>query len=174
MKQSLHPATLLSLFHMTLLKITITLVGLAFAACQSNQSDQTHTAPTNTPTPAFSKPKAVADLEKTVLAVHDSLMPAMSALMSLKKAVSERIAELDAEPASAETHQLKEQALAIRTELANADQLMMDWMHHYNGDTLVTLKEPQAMAYLKAQQQKVNTLRASIKKSITDAQTYLK
>ncbi|GAB3960365.1 hypothetical protein GCM10028805_57840 [Spirosoma harenae] len=159
---------------MTLLKITIILVGLAFAACQLNQSDKKNTDTRSNTKQASSKPTAVADLEKTVLAVHDSIMPAMSDLISLKKAVSGRIAELDAKPASAETHQLKAQGVAINTELSNADHLMMDWMHHYNGDTLVTLNEQQAMAYLTAQQQKVNTLRELIKKSITDAQAYLK
>lgn len=108
------------------------------------------------------------------MAVHDSVMPAMSDLMRLRKQINQQLTELDAKPASKELTQRKEQGRNLTAELTKAEEGMMDWMHQYNGDTLKTLSEDKALDYLKDQHQKVNAMSQLMRKSITDAQTYLK
>ncbi len=98
----------------------------------------------------------------------------MSDLMKLRKQVMEQLGELEKEPMSADVQRQKEQALAVKTALDKADASMMDWMHIYNGDTLATLNEQQALAYLKDQQQRVHTMSLLMRKSIDDARAYLK
>jgi len=160
---------------MNSLKISIVLlIGLFLTRCQSKPSTESeaHSGHSTAQTPA--KPQAVADLEKQVLAVHDSVMPAMSELMTLKKEVTQRLAELDGQSPSVAISQRKAQGQAVSAALTLADKAMMNWMHQYNGDTLATLNEEQAMVYLKAQRQKVNAMSQRMRQSITNAQDYLK
>ena len=144
-------------------------------ACQSKPSSETttHEAMEST-AQTVTKPQPVASLEKQILAVHDSVMPAMSDLIKLKKEVIQQLTELDKQAVSANVRQRKQQGMAVKTALDHADQSMMNWMHQYNGDTLAKLNEQQALAYLKDQQQRVSAMSQLMRKSITDAQAYLK
>lgn len=165
----------LSLYPMNSLKFSIALlIGLFLTGCQSKPSTESdaHSGQSTAQTPARSQ--AVADLEKQVLAVHDSVMPAMSELMALKKEVTQQLADLDGQSPSVALNQRKAQGQAVSAALTLADKAMMNWMHQYNGDTLETLNEEQAMAYLKAQQQQVNAMSQLMRQSITNAQNYLK
>ena len=150
------------------------LAGLSLAGCQSNHHHTSSKSAPDSSTLTATKPAPVAELEKKVLAVHDSVMPAMSDLIRLKKEVTEHLAELDKQPASDAIRRQQEKGLAIKQALIQADQTMMDWMHTYNGDTLNVLDEAHALTYLNDQQQRVNTMRLQLQKSITDAQAYLK
>lgn len=147
---------------------------MSVVACQSKPTSEATTPPTDSTAQTESKSKSVADLEKQVLAVHDSVMPAMSDLMKLKKEVTQQLSELDKQPVSADIRQRQAQGKAIKAALDQADQSMMDWMHRYNGDTLAKLKEQQALDYLKAEQQRVDAMSQLMRKSINDAQAYLK
>ncbi|GAB3898804.1 hypothetical protein [Spirosoma agri] len=151
------------------------LLWLFVAGCQSNQhADTTTHSHSHSAASTADKPAAVASLEKDVLAVHDSLMPQMSELMRLQKALKTRLTDLNSQPPSAALTQQKEQGLAVSLALVKTDNAMMDWMHGYNGDTLAKLDQSKALAYLKDQQQKVNALRQMMQQHIADAKTYLK
>lgn len=160
---------------MHLIKTAITiLAGMSLLACPSKPSSEANTHTVDSTAQTVLKPQSVADLEKQVLTVHDSVMPAMSDLMKLKKEVAQQLSELDKQTASANVRERVAQGQAIKAALDQADRSMMDWMHHYNGDTLASLDEQQALTYLKAEQQRVNAMSQLMRKSITDAQTYLK
>lgn len=161
-------------FFMNSMKRSITLLAVLFCmACQSKSSTETVDQPDSTGQ-ISAKPQAVADLEKQILAVHDSVMPAMSDLIELKKQVIEQLSELEKEPTSSEARRQKEQLRAVKAALDKADASMMDWMHTYDGDTLTKLREDQALAYLKDQQQRVKAMSQLMRKSIDDAKAYLK
>ncbi|GAB4011921.1 hypothetical protein EXU85_05180 [Spirosoma sp. KCTC 42546] len=145
-----------------------TLTGLAFgltllaSGCQSTSSEHHH--PDSQHKSIIEGP--VAELEKQVLATHDSLMPQMSELIRLKKAVTLHLEKTtDATDAK--------RGIAVTAQLDSADHLMTDWMHEYNGDTLKQLDQTRALAYLKAEQTKVNALRDKMRKSIAEATSYL-
>lgn len=108
----------------------------------------------------------MAELEKQILAVHDSMMPQMSELLQFQKDVAAKVAESDG--------LAKEKGLQISQQLKNADDAMMDWMHQYKGDTLLHLGQEEALAYLKDQQEKVQAMRDLMRKSLTDAENYLR
>lgn len=161
--------------HMNQVKTAIAIVlGFALVACQSNSSTGSEGSSAESTEQATPSSSAIADVEKQIMAVHDSVMPAMSDLMRLRKQINQQLTELDAKPASKELTQRKEQGQNLTAELTKAEEGMMDWMHQYNGDTLKTLSEDKALDYLKDQHQKVNTMSQLMRKSITDAQTYLK
>lgn len=144
--------------------VFITLLVLLAGACQSNSHTDhaDHIA-----TGQNGKVGAVADLEKHVLATHDSVMPAMGELMRLRKAVLRQ--------AESETKaDRKKQGRIVGRRLDEADQLMMDWMHHYNGDTLKALNEAQSLSYLREQQSRISAVRDRMRQSMSAANEYLK
>lgn len=149
------------------------LVGLTVLACQSKPSAD-HTNHTHTEESSTTDPRpAVGALEKQILARHDSVMSAMDELMTLKKQVSQRQAELGQQPASPQLDQQKRAARTVASGLEQADQAMTDWMNGYDGDTLAKLTEPQALLYLRDQQQRVNAMSRQLRQRIVEARTYL-
>lgn len=137
------------------------LMTVLAGACQPNSTTDNHaTAKKGADT------NPVADLEEQVMAVHDSVMPKLSDVMRLKKAVSAKVAQTSGEAA-------KEQGMAINRQLDEADKAMMGWMYQYNGDTLGKLDQAKAVEYLKDQQAKVNAVRNQMQKSIAEAEKYL-
>lgn len=155
-------------------KLTGALLGLALllGSCRSTTDEHNHT-PVEHKTQATTA-DAVSDLEKTVLAVHDSAMADMSTLIQLQKAVKQKLNATASQLPAAEVTRQQAQGLAVTSALAKADEAMMGWMHGYNGDTLGKLDQEQAMRYLKDQQQKVNVMRALMVESMRSAKAYLK
>ena len=141
------------IYHLLYLMLTLT-------ACQTKKTNE------NTAKGPLTTIDSVSLLEKEVLAIHDSIMPQMSELMRLKKAVSAKIIE----STDAVT---KEKGLDVSTQLEKADQAMMGWMNQYNGDTLPKLEPAKAVVYLKDQRVKVNEMSRTMQKSIADAKAYL-
>lgn len=135
-------------------------LSLLAGSCQSETKEHSH------PDGTTNAAGPVAELEKQVLATHDSVMTQMSELMRLKKVVSTQLEK-------ATDAATKQRGLAVREQLDGADQLMMDWMHEYNGDTLKKLDQAQGLVYLKDQQTKVNTVREAMQKSLADAKRYV-
>lgn len=128
------------------------------SACQSRQNErEDHTGAQKGP---------VAVLEDQVLAIHDSIMPAMSELLKLKKAVA---AQTQKQP----QERVREQGRAIGRRLDEADEGMMSWMNQYDGDSLRKLDEAKALAYLRDQHIRVLRVRDQMRQSIIDAQAYL-
>lgn len=139
------------------------LMTVLAGACQPNSTTDNHTTAT---AKKGADTNPVADLEEQVMAVHDSVMPKLSDVMRLKKAVSAKVAQTSGEAA-------KEQGMAINRQLDEADKAMMGWMYQYNGDTLGKLDQAKAVEYLKDQQAKVNAVRNQMQKSIAEAEKYL-
>lgn len=137
---------------------------LAFTACQSkHEQHEHHNAQAKQEVEATD---SVGQLEGRILAIHDSIMPQMSELMRLKKAVSTKITET-------KDAAVKENGLVVSTELEKADQAMMSWMNQYNGDTLKKLQPAQAMKYLKDQHNKVTEMSHIMRASIDHAKAYV-
>lgn len=159
---------------MTIIRIySFLLVGLTLLACQSKPSAD-HTAHQHADESGTTDPRpAVGALETQILARHDSVMNAMDELMTLKKQVAQRQAELSRQPASARLDGQKQEARTIADGLEQADRAMADWMNGYNGDTLSTLTEQQALLYLTDQQRRVNAMTQQLRQRITQARTYL-
>jgi hypothetical protein len=120
---------------------------------------------------AFTDPR-VAE----VMAIHDSVMPHMSAIMNLKQKITTDLKSTDSSLAVKATDILKkrkEEAFALHIQLDKADKEMMNWMHQYKADTLVKLSEEQATAYIAEQKQKIETVRDQMNKSIADARAFI-
>ncbi|RRB04547.1 hypothetical protein [Larkinella rosea] len=150
-------------------KSTVLAIGFLFLfnwACESNKQAETHHHHQPDSSIQTALPGPVAELEKDVLAIHDSLMDRMSEMMQLQEDVSLKLQKAGG--------QTQERGLQILQQLKETDERMTDWMHHYKGDTLPQLDEKNGVAYLKGQQAKVNKLSQRMRKSMADAQTYLK
>ena len=120
----------------------------------------------------------VSKAQQEVFAVHDEVMPRIGDIMKLKKELNGKMAALDSiKGTPTETVRVDEQKAQVRQlvrRLTEADNMMMDWMDRYNGDTLKKLSEPNALRYLDEQKQLINNAKSKINQSIEQAQTYLK
>lgn len=142
------------------------LILLIVSACHTKTDTQEAISYTQT-TDQTMKLGSVVDLEKQVLATHDSVMPYMGEMMRLEKAVQTKI-DTTTDAAT------KERGRTISRQLSEADQLMMAWMHTYKGDTLNRLTEAQAMSYLKEQQQTINDVRDRLRDALKNATLFMK
>ena len=149
------------MIHKLLLPIAFSL--LFFSSCQTTgQGDAVKTA------------------EAEVFKIHDEVMPRMGDIMKLQKQLKGRIAATDSASAGQGTPSMalrsdeeKEQAMRLNRRLTEADSLMMDWMSHYKGDSLATLKPEQAIQYLDAEKQKIADVQKKVTSSIADAKQFL-
>lgn len=110
-------------------------------------------------------------MNKKVFDAHDEVMPKMGQLMKLKKQVLSKASELDS--TSVEVTELKN----LATELENAHQGMMDWMHDWydnSGPFVNGEAEPDEItAFYEAEQKKVDKVKADINASISKAEKAL-
>ncbi|GAB3927354.1 HAD family hydrolase [Larkinella terrae] len=148
---------------------TVLVIGflvLFNGACESNKQAETHHHHHPDSSVQTALPGPVADLEKEVLAVHDSLMDRMGALMQLQEDVSLKVQK--------NAGKEQERGWQIIRELKETDDRMTDWMHQYKGDTLQQLDEKNGLAYLRSQQLKVTSLSQRMRNKMADAEKYLK
>ncbi|AEI50582.1 hypothetical protein [Runella slithyformis] len=120
---------------------------------------------------------SVEEAEKEVFVIHDEVMPKMGQLMELKTGLSKEIAAIDSLTkisANDSLQKRKEEALALSLALTEADQGMMDWMHHYNGDSLKALAGPEAHNAMSAEKTKISAVRDKMLASMTKAEQFLK
>lgn len=113
---------------------------------------------------------------KEVMAIHDSIMPAMETIMELKDKIAVTIKSTDsllALKSAAHLKAQKAQAVLIQKQLEQADEEMMGWMHQYHADTLGKLDDSGVVAYLTDQKRKIESVRDRMKKSIADAQSFI-
>lgn len=141
------------------------LLGLIWS-CESKKQTESHHHPHAASTVQTALAGSVAQLEKEVLAVHDSLMDRVGEFMQLQEDIASKVQK--------NSGVVKERGLQISRQLKESDEAMTDWMHHYKGDTLKQLDEKNGVAYLKSQQAKVNKLNQQMRKSMTVAEKYLK
>ncbi|PWJ57663.1 hypothetical protein CLV98_106135 [Dyadobacter jejuensis] len=109
-----------------------------------------------------------------VMAIHDSIMPRMEDIMTLKARVQRVSNELDS--LSAPSPALKKKKSTsddLVKKLEEADQKMMGWMHQYNADTLNQLDEKAAADYIDQQKVKIVDVKRVMEQAILEAQDFL-
>ena len=123
--------------------------------------------------------EAVKEAENDLFAIHDKIMPKTDDVMKLRKQLNQRIMALDSTTTTGSaagtlrTDEEKEQARLLSRNLTNADSLMMDWMSHYNGDTLAKLSPDNALRYISDQKDKITDVQTKLNTSIEQAQQFL-
>lgn len=113
---------------------------------------------------------------KEVMAIHDSIMPAMSTIMELKAKIARQIRSTDSLLAikpNARLLKQKSQAIEIQNQLEKADLKMMEWMHQYHADTLEKLDTNGVSTYLSEQKIKIEAVRQLMKESIENAESII-
>ena len=146
------------------LLLLITVIG---QSCGLPNGDKSHNHGARHEHATGSSQSATAALEGEVLAIHDSVMPKMSDIMRLKKAVSAKVEQADQAT-------LKQRGLTLRRQLDEADRAMMDWMHQYNADTLAKLDQAKATEYLRAEKVKIERVQTQMQTSIAGAEEFVK
>lgn len=91
-------------------------------------------------------------LEKTIFAIHDSVMPRMGEIVALRKSI-EQLIELDSTTRSADSLNI------ILKSVIKADRDMMDWMHQYKSPNM---KSDTAIAYLTNELKKIKKVEEQI------------
>lgn len=119
----------------------------------------------------------VAELEGTVLSIHDEVMPKMDEIMTLKARLSKKILTIDSlQNEGISGNSLAEQrirATDLNQKLNESDKLMMDWMHEYRGDSAKKLKPAQAINYFKTEKNKIDAVRQATLKAINETKAFL-
>jgi hypothetical protein len=144
------------------MKINLLLISGVFlaTACQNEEQAQVET------------------LEKEVMMIHDAVMPKMGELVALENAIRRRISQTDSllkiTPNDSALQQLLEQSIHLSSQLKQADDAMMDWMHHYRGDSLRKLLPSQAIQAFTQEKIKIEQVSDDMLKSIEETQNFLK
>ena len=109
----------------------------------------------------------VKQIDDQAVAIHDEVMPKMGDIIALKGELKAKIESLDSTQLDALT--AHEQVLE---DLMIAEEGMKDWMHGYVvPDYKKSLEELEPL--VKAQLESIETVKANMEKSITDAKTLL-
>lgn len=111
--------------------------------------------------------KSISNLQKDVMALHDSLMPAMSKLMHLKRELKIRLQDANME---------NEYSRAMRDAvvlLENADSAMMTWMRSYKTN-YEGMQEGEIKNYLVNEKQQINEVKQKMTESMQKAISILK
>lgn len=149
------------------MKNLLSAIGIAvlLSACSSEQKQESHDHGSDGGDPRT----------KELLAVHDSIMPAMSTIMDLKAKISNDIKTTDsllAVKSDAALKTRRTEAQSLLKSLEEADKSMMDWMHQYKHDTISKLDDAAATAYIADQKGRIDAVRDQMKKSIETAKAY--
>lgn len=116
-------------------------------------------------------------LETEVLAIHDEVMPQQEDIMSLKSQLSKKIQGIDSlQNVGVSSNTMAEQrikAVDLNQKLADADKLMMDWMHAYRGDSAKKLEPKEALLYFEKEKERILLVKQATLKSIQEAKNFL-
>ena len=123
-----------------------------------------------------SEKKSYEALQQEVMAIHDSIMPRMSEIMSLEELLTLELEKTDslqaAHPADTAMVSRQRDLQSLIRNLKAADQAMMHWMHTYKADTLAKLDAKQAELYLQNQKNAIENVRDQMQQSIKQAQAF--
>ncbi|WP_439555552.1 hypothetical protein [Dyadobacter sp.] len=155
--------------------LLILFAGIAFTACstkdQDEQAKHEHIAHHDASHAGHGNPKTAA-----LMATHDSIMLKMDEIMRLKTQLTGKanaLDSLDKIKPDAVLKKQKSQALALISQLDQADEAMMGWMHQYKADTLERLSEGKQDAYVAEQTAKMQALRSQIASTIADSEKFV-
>lgn len=112
--------------------------------------------------------KSISNLQKDVMALHDSLMPAMSKLMHLKRELKIRLQDTNI----GNEHRLRAMRDAV-VLLENADSAMMAWMRSYKTD-YEGMQEGEIKNYLVKEKQQIDEVKQKMAESMQKAISILK
>ena len=119
----------------------------------------------------------LTNLETEVLAIHDEVMPQQEDIVSLKSQLSQKIQGIDSlQNVGVSSNTMAEQrikAVDLNQKLADADKLMMDWMHAYRGDSAKKLEPKEALLYFEKEKERILLVKQATLKSIQEAKTFL-
>ncbi|GAB4481805.1 MAG: hypothetical protein OHK0057_36980 [Thermoflexibacter sp.] len=110
---------------------------------------------------------AIANLQKEVMLMHDSIMPSISHLIQIKTAAKIRLQEGNI----ADENQLKELKNVINS-LDEADEAMMTWMRNYKTN-YEGMKDEEIRSYLLRQKQQIYQVGEKIGESMKKAKLVL-
>ncbi|MCF2443354.1 hypothetical protein L0657_05250 [Dyadobacter sp. CY345] len=148
------------------------LAALGISACDSTQKSGKADAHHDMGTSHRANPKT-----KSLMDLHDSAMPNMEEIMTIKKQLTNIANQLDSQNVVNPSSQLqnqKKQASDLIQQLVKADKSMMDWMHQYRADTLETLDEHQQEAYIASQTAKMDLVNIQMQDVITKSKQFIK
>lgn len=142
-------------------------VSYLYSCNKTNETKEGHHHDAKTP---------LNEQTEAMLAIHDSIMPHMDKLMDLKKEIKNDLKITDSLLVLKSTEALKtrkEEALKITSQLDSTDKAMMNWMHEFKFETLEKLDKTQAVAYVADQKKKIESVRAQMNKSLSDANQFI-
>ena len=102
-------------------------------------------------------------LFRSVMDIHDEIMPRIENIYQLKKQLQDKIAA--STDMAADKKQELEQVIA---QLDSADRSMMDWMHTFNP-LPDSADQEKARAYLESEMEKIKKVRELMNESIGKA-----
>lgn len=152
--------------------LILIIAALAMTACDSDQKSGNHPAHHEISQPGHQHPKA-----KQLLDLHDSLMPKMEEILTLKKRLKSIVNQLDSQNVinpDPELKKRKQQAEMLTEQLSQADESMMDWMHQYKTDTLEKLDTGQQDVYIADQTAKMNLMNGQTANAISKSKEFIK
>lgn len=146
--------------HTNFLRLLPVAAALFITACQGGSAPAQNAA-------AVQDSLYVDSLSTKVLAIHDEAMAKMMAIRRLRARITEVTDSLG--KAKADTTAFHNAGV----QLDSANNAMNTWMHAY--DMQLTGKDAaQKKAYLESEEQKINTVKALMLKSIDEAKVLLK
>ena len=110
----------------------------------------------------FSACKEKSTIEADVIAIHDEVMPKMGALHVAKKELK-KILEVT------EEESVKTEISKMISNLENADEGMMEWMHKWK----VPENDPEKTAYLQKEIDKITKVKLDMLNSLEAANNYV-
>lgn len=117
----------------------------------------------------------VDSLKKTVMAVHDVVMPKMDAIMGLRMKTQQQLKQLDslqkANPKGFNP-QTRQELSTLLTELDNADEAMMQWMQQFDGQ-MKNKTDEQKIVYLKNEKVRIDSVQTLMLNSIAKGKQLL-
>jgi len=110
----------------------------------------------------FSACKEKSNLEAEVIAIHDEVMPKMGDMYKARKALREILIEI-------ESDSVKNDVIKMISDLENADEGMMTWMHEWK----VPDSDPEKTTYLLEEKEKITKVKVDMLSSLENANKFI-
>lgn len=138
--------------------IGLLVLSLGFSACTNSAKQQQE------------------DLQTAVIAIHDTVMMDMGTLTEKRMQIDDILKRLDSlkvKNPELDTAKTRNDLTQVKTDLAAADEEMMDWMHHFDPDYTGKSHE-EVMTYLNQEKEKINKVEKSFKNVIIKSDSVIK
>ena len=148
----------------SIIQLSVLLATLAFTACGGNNPAS------HSEDPAAAQHVAEEQKWDEVMVVHDEVMPKMSEINRISRALRERLEQDDALPGA-----VRQQAEEAVQQLATAEEGMWEWMNNIRQlDALRTSKNhEEIMQYLNDEMTRISQVRDAMLRSIENGEQML-